>query len=97
LLRIVFSKRALIDLERLTNFLIEIDKSAALETIEIIADAIQILGRHRLIGRSCDIHLRELVISLGKTGYVALYSFEEAKNLVLINSIRHQKESGSLY
>jgi hypothetical protein len=50
-----------------------------------------------LVGRLCDNHLRELVISRGKSGYVALYSFEENKKAILINAIRHQKESGGLY
>jgi hypothetical protein len=94
LVRIVFSTRALLDLERLTDFLIEIDKNAALETIELIESAIQALSQHPFIGRTCDTHLRELVISRGKSGYVAIYSFDEKKNAVLICSIRHQKESG---
>ena len=94
MVRIVFSPRALLDLERLTDFLIEINKNAALETIELVESAIQILSKHPLIGRTCDTHLRELVISRGKSGYVAIYSFDEKKNAVLICSIRHQKESG---
>jgi len=94
LVRIVFSPKALLDLERLTDFLIEIDKNAALVTLELIESAIQILQHHPLIGRSCDTFIRELIISRGKSGYVALYSFDEAKNTVLICTIRHQKESG---
>ena len=94
MVRIVFSSRALLDLERLTDFLIEINKNAALETIELIESAIQTLSKHPLIGRTCDTHLRELVISRGKSGYIAIYSFDEKKNAVLICSIRHQKESG---
>jgi addiction module RelE/StbE family toxin len=97
LLRIVFAPQALDDLERLTDFLIENDKNAALRTIELIEEAIQIPTRHPLVGRLCDTHLRELVISRGKSGYVALYSYEESKNMILINAIRHQKESGGLY
>jgi plasmid stabilization system protein ParE len=94
LVRIVFSSRALLDLERLTDFLIEIDKNAALETIELIESATQTLSQHPFIGRTCATHLRELVISRGKSGYVAIYSFDEKKNAVLICSIRHQEESG---
>lgn len=94
MVRIVFSQQALFDLERLTEFLIENDKNAALTTLELIEGAIQILADHPYIGRSCDLHIRELVISRGKLGYVALYSFDETKNTVLICTIRHQKESG---
>ena len=93
-MRIVFSPKALFDLERLTDFLLETDKNIALNTIELIESAIQILADHPYIGRSCDLHLRELIISRGKSGYVALYSFDEAKNSILICAIRHQKESG---
>jgi addiction module RelE/StbE family toxin len=97
LLRIVFAPQAVDDLERLTDFLIENDKNAALHTIELIEEAVQILKRHPLIGRLCDGCLRELVISRGKSGYVALYSYEESSNMILISTIRHQKESGGLY
>ena len=96
-MRIVFAEQAVHDLERLTDFLLQNDKNAALATVELIEEAVQILKNHPLIGRLCDSHLRELVISRGKNGYIALYSFEEAKNTILINAIRHQKESGSLY
>jgi addiction module RelE/StbE family toxin len=97
LVRIVFAPQAVDDLGRLTDFLIESDKNTALATIELIEEAVEILVKHPLIGRLCDSHLRELVISRGKSGYVALYSFEEAKKTILINAIRHQRESGGLY
>jgi plasmid stabilization system protein ParE len=47
-----------------------------------------------MIGRPVEEELRELVISRGNTGYVALYSFEEAQEAVLILAIRHQREAG---
>ena len=93
-MRIVFSPKALFDLERLTDFLLETDKNIALATIELIESATHILADHPYIGRSCDLHLRELIISRGKSGYVALYSFDEAKNSILICATRDQKESG---
>ena len=93
----MFAPQAVDDLVRLTDFLIENDKNAALATVELIEEAVQILAKHPLVGRLCDSHLRELVISRGKSGYVALYSFEEKKKTILINAIRHQKESGGLY
>jgi plasmid stabilization system protein ParE len=94
LVRIVFSPKSLQDLELLTDFLIQTDKNAALTTIELIEGAIQILSQHPYLGRTCDTHIRELIISRGKSGYVATYSFDERKNAILICSIRHQKESG---
>jgi hypothetical protein len=36
--------------------------------------------------------LRELVISRGQTGYLALYSHDEGADIALILAIRHQRE-----
>jgi plasmid stabilization system protein ParE len=38
--------------------------------------------------------MRELVISRGRTGYLALYDYEEKSDAVLILAIRHQREAG---
>lgn len=92
--KIVYSRNAVNDLIRLTDFLASIDTKAATETIDLIEEAINILSRHPLIGRSVDENIRELIISRGATGYVALYSLEENKNSVLILAIKHQREAG---
>jgi plasmid stabilization system protein ParE len=94
LARLIYSKIALLDLEKLTDFLLEIDPLAAAETVELIEEAVAVLKRHPLIGRPVELDLRELVISRGKTGYVALYSFEADQDAVLILAIRHQREAG---
>lgn len=92
--KLSYSGRALVDLERLTDFLIETDPSAAAETVGLIEEAVELLTRHPLIGRPAEYALRELVISRGRTGYVALYSFEEDHDAILILAIRHQREAG---
>lgn len=92
--RLSYSGRALADLERLTDFLAEIDPMAARETAGLIEDAVSVLKRHPLIGRPVELDLRELLISRGRTGYVALYSFEADQDAVLILAIRHQREAG---
>ena len=94
MVKIVYTQNAINDLVRLTDFLIEVDIKAASETIDLIEDAISILVRHPLVGRAVDEEIRELVISRGATGYVALYSVEEHKNAILILAIRHQREAG---
>ena len=38
--------------------------------------------------------LRELIISFGDSGYVALYHYERKTETVLISAIRHRKEAG---
>lgn len=92
--KLSYSARALADLERLTDFLIESDPAVAAETVGLITEAVELLSRHPLIGRPVEHPLRELVISRGRTGYVALYSFEENHNAVLVLAIRHQREVG---
>lgn len=94
MVKIVYSQNAVNDLVRLTDFLIEADVKAASETVDLIEEAVSILDRHPLIGRSVDEEIRELVISRGATGYVALYSFEDNMNAILILAIRHQREAG---
>lgn len=52
------------------------------------------LRDHPFVGRAVAGELRELVISFGRTGYVALYRFVPARDQVRILAIRHQRELG---
>ncbi|NRR34314.1 type II toxin-antitoxin system RelE/ParE family toxin [Oxalobacteraceae bacterium] len=92
--RLIYSRQALDDLERISDFLVTYDPAIASAAIELIIEAVTVLERHPLIGRAFDEDLRELVITQGKTGYVALYSFEEPHDAVLILAVRHQREAG---
>jgi len=94
LARLTFSNRALTDLERVVAFLAVHDPAAAIETVDLIAEATAILARHPLIGRKAEAGLRELVISRGASGYVTLYRFDEARDVVRVLAIRHQRELG---
>ena len=92
--KISYSSKALNDLERISDFLAAFGADVQLEALELIAEAVGILARHPLIGRPAEAGLRELVISQGKTGYVALYSYEFQHDSILVYSIRHQREAG---
>jgi plasmid stabilization system protein ParE len=92
--RHLFSADAAEDLEQLVNFLLDQHPEDAIATIDLVVDAITILNDHPLIGRPVEQGLRELVISRGKTGYLALYDYDEATDLVVILAIRHQRERG---
>lgn len=92
--QVIYSRRAFADIEALTGFLAANDPLAASQTADLLVEAISLLERHPLIGRQIEQGLRELVISRGKTGYVALYRFREKDDLVMILSIRHQREAG---
>ncbi|MFC0269104.1 type II toxin-antitoxin system RelE/ParE family toxin [Kushneria aurantia] len=87
--RIIYAARALADLERVTEFLLETDSVAASQTVGLITTAIETLEDHPLIGRTYSPEVRELFISRGRTGYVALYRFLPGQDLVAILSIRH--------
>lgn len=91
---LIYSGQALTDLDRLTDFLLEADPGSALETTALIMEAVEVLANHPLIGRPVEEGLRELLISRGQSGYVALYSYEEAEDSVLLLTIRHQREVG---
>ena len=56
--------------------------------------AIEALADHPLLGRPVELGYRELVISRGRSGYLALYRYDEALDEVLILAIRHQREAG---
>jgi plasmid stabilization system protein ParE len=86
----------LADLGRLMNFLLDKEPLAALATVDLIAEAVEVLANHPLIGRTTEQDLRELVISRGKSGYLALYSYESEQDAVLIHGVRHQREAGYL-
>ena len=88
------SARAFADLERIFDFLAQDDPDAALAAVGGIREALQILDSHPLIGRRVDGRIRELVISRGRTGYVALYRWFEAEGDPVVLAIRHQREAG---
>ncbi len=89
-----YAPRALADLERLSDFLAETDLHAAANTVNLIADAVAVLEEHPLIGRRAEAALRELVISRGKSGYIALYRYDGERDRVLVLAVRHQREAG---
>ncbi|MEO8018981.1 MAG: type II toxin-antitoxin system RelE/ParE family toxin [Pseudomonadota bacterium] len=61
-----------------------------------IRSAVENLAAHPLVGRRVEGDLRELVISFGATGYVALYRFVLLKDEVRVLALRHQREIGYL-
>ena len=92
--RWLLSELAAQDLEQLTDFLIQNRPEDALDTVGIITDALNILEQHPCIGRPLEAGLRELVISRGRTGHVALYEYDEGFDLAIILAVRHQREEG---
>jgi plasmid stabilization system protein ParE len=90
--QIIYSPRALDDIERAFDFLAAHDPGSAVNAAAAIRSAVETLTEHPLIGRDVTDGLRELVISFGKTGYVALYWFSVERAEVWVLGIRHQRE-----
>lgn len=93
---ILFDEGAQADLERIFEFNFERDPRSAIQHVEKIMEAVLILDRHPEIGRRVAgvPPLRELVISHGSSGYVALYDHSRVEEVVRVVAIRHQREAG---
>ena len=90
--RLVFAPGALRDLDRLADFLLEQSPADAVATATLISGALSALKDHPMIGRPAEAGLRELLISRGRSGYVALYRYDPASDTVVALAIRHQRE-----
>lgn len=86
--------RAVSHLEHIFEFVAEHDPARALTVIRLIREAVMILEHHPLIGRPAEEGRRELIISRGRTAYVALYRWLPADDTVLILAIREARQAG---
>jgi plasmid stabilization system protein ParE len=91
---VVYSKRALDHSERAFALLHDKNPGAAKNAVTAIQSAVDNLAPHPLLGRRLEGELRELIISYGHSGYVALYRFVVSTDAVRILAIRHQREVG---
>jgi len=95
-MRVLFAPTALLDLERLRDFLRPKNPAAARRAAQVIINTIKILESNPQVGRSVagmdDLAYRELLIDFGDSGYVARYRLTDAAVIVL--AVRHQKEAG---
>lgn len=88
---LVVSRRALLDFERFAE---HGGDTGAGEAMELIFGALDALRLHPYLGRPVRKGLRELVISRGATGFVALYEYRRARDEVVVHALRHQREAG---
>lgn len=91
---VVYAARALDHLERAFQFLRNENPDAAMAAVLAIQSAVSHLAAHPLTGRRVDGEIRELIISYGQTGYVALYRFVVGADEVRVLALRHQRELG---
>lgn len=92
-----YSENARRDIARLVGFLAEKDLTTARRAHSAITKSIQVLENFPFSTRVADGGdplIRELLITFGSAGYVALYAIGE--ELVTIVAIRHQLEEDYL-
>lgn len=82
------------DLSRAFEFLVSAGVADPQALFGHLLDALLMLEHHAEIGRPVAHGLRELVISRGKTGYLALYNDDLATDTVTVLRLRHQREAG---
>ena len=92
--RIETAPGVLEDFDRFFEHIARFDVDSAVERIERIMQAVQILSTSPLIGRPVKNRKRELVIGRGSRGYVALYRYVPEIDTVFLLAIRSQRESG---
>lgn len=82
------------DIKRLYAFLLQLDIQAAEYALQSITNALDLLKTFPFTCRKATSNnpfLRELIISFGNNGYVALFEIEE-NSMVTILAVRHQRE-----
>lgn len=90
----IYAEAALRDMERIVEHLEEGAPGLPEIAVGRVTEAVSLLGNHPMMGRPVEQGLRQLVISRGRTGYVALYRYLEREDVVLILALRHQREVG---
>ena len=90
--RIILAPSLRADFDRIFDFLFEHAPDYAALRIEAIIEAIDILVTSPLIGRPVAFGQRELIISTGASGYLALYRYDPMQDTVFILAVRSQRE-----
>lgn len=91
---VIFSPQAVADLERLEEFLWQSQDTLGGELLAFVLDGLAVLTHQPGVGRPVSHGHRELIISRGRGGYLARYTFDPAQMRVIVLGIRHQREAG---
>jgi plasmid stabilization system protein ParE len=92
--QVILSARLQEDFERIFDFLFQHAPETAVDRIEAIIAALDVLESSPLIGRPVENGKRELVIATGAGGYLALYRFVPELDTVFVLGVRSQREFG---
>ncbi len=92
-----YSVKARDDLNRLYDFLLDIDQDLAAQAIDTIDSAISAMRRHPYICRKAASgalgrYWRELIVNFGSSGYLVLFEIIDEETLLIV-AVKHQRES----
>lgn len=93
--RLIWSPKALADVDWLHGFLTQKDRDAARRAVATIRAGVRILARHPEIGRPAEDmppEFREWPMRFGAGGYVAFYRYDG--DVVVVLAVRHSREAG---
>jgi len=93
--RLIWSRSALLDVQRLYRFLAPRNPDAARRAVKTLRNGVKVLGLQPGVGRPIDDlpdEFREWIIDFGDSGYVARYRIDS--EAITILAVRHQKEVG---
>jgi len=95
MVRLIWSPRALGDVQRLYRFLAPKNPEAARRAVKVIRASVKVLVLQPGMGRPAEemeLHYREWVIDFGS--YIALYRYDEDIGVVTVLAVRRQREAG---
>lgn len=93
--RLIWSRGALEDIQRLYRFLLPKNPDAARRAVAAIREGVAVLRTHPEIGhRSGEMppEFREWLIDFGSSGYLTLYRYDGDEIMIL--AVRHAREAG---
>ena len=91
---VILSRQVKDDFDRIFDFLFEHAPEYATLRIEAIISAIDVLASSPMIGRPVSEGQRELIISTGASGYLALYRYDPVADTIYVLAVRSQRERG---
>ena len=92
---LIWSRQALLDVQRLYRFLAVKNGDAAKRAAKAIRQGVKVLEFQSGIGRPIEAmpdEFREWIVDFGDSGYVVRYRIDE--DLIMVLAVRHQKEVG---
>ncbi len=92
--RVRYTRAARDDLLRLYRFLLEHDVDAGVRALDAIGKGVEVLRAFPFTCRKAEESnpfLRELIVSFGSSGYVALFEIGDDQTVTIL-AVRHQRE-----